>query len=59
MKKINESATSGSTSAGAIANVSTGLNHSMIKRMPPTNIFGGYSTVPDQKKMDTTKKNGK
>ena len=54
-KKIKESATSGATSSGGIATVPNGLNHSIIKRIPPTNIFGGYSPVNDKKK----KKNGK
>lgn len=45
MKKINENASSGATSAGAIASVPGVLNNSIIRRIPPTNIFGGYSPV--------------
>lgn len=40
MKKINENASAGSTSAGNIASVSTGLNFPLLKRLPPSNFFG-------------------
>lgn len=39
-KKFNENASSGATSAGAIASVSTGLNYPLLTRLPPTNFFG-------------------
>lgn len=39
MKKLNESASAGATSAGAVATVAQPLNYSMQRRMPPTNLF--------------------
>ena len=54
-KKVNESATSGATSAGAVASVNTGLHFPLIKRMPPSTLFGGYEEV----QTDSTKKSKK
>lgn len=48
-KKVNENASSGATSAGAIASVSGGLNYPLLKRVPPTNFFG-YKEVKMDKK---------
>lgn len=39
-KKVDESASAGATSAGAIATVSNGLNYPLTRRIPPTNFFG-------------------
>lgn len=47
-KKVNENASSGATSAGGIASVSTGLNYPLLSRMPPTNFFG-YKEVKVKK----------
>ena len=58
-KKINESASSGATSAGGIASVASGVNFPLHRRIPPTNIFGGYSPVPDDNTKGKKKKNGK
>ena len=49
--KLKENASAGSTSAGAIASVSTGLNYPLLRRMPPTNFFG-YKVVETQKQKD-------
>lgn len=38
--KVNESASAGATSAGAIATVANGLHYPLTKRIPPTNFFG-------------------
>lgn len=42
--KINESATSGATSAGAVASVAQPLNYSLQRRLPPTTLFGTQAT---------------
>lgn len=39
-KNIKENAPTASTSAGAIASVSTGLHYPLHRRLPPTNFFG-------------------
>lgn len=39
-KKINETASSGATSSGAIATNAAGFNYPLHKRLPPTNLFG-------------------
>lgn len=39
-KKINETASAGATSAGAIATNASGFNFPLNKRLPPTNLFG-------------------
>lgn len=49
-RKITESASSGSTSAGSIASVSGGLNYPLISRLPPTNFFGYKEYSPKTKK---------
>lgn len=46
-KKLDETASGGATSAGAIASVSGGLNFPLLKRMPPTNVY-----PPKKKKKD-------
>ncbi len=43
-KKLDESATGGATSAGAVATVATPLNFSMQRRIGPTNLFGYTKT---------------
>lgn len=48
-KKISENASSGSTSAGGIASVSSGLNYPLLSRLPPSNFFG-YKEVKVDKK---------
>lgn len=58
-KNVNESASSGATSSGAIASTPNGMHFSLLKRMPPTNIFGGYSPVPENKQKKKKKNNGK
>ncbi len=40
MARLNESASAGATSAGAIASTANGLNFPLQKRLPPTSIFG-------------------
>lgn len=50
MKKINENASAGATSAGAIASVSGGLNYPLLKRLPPSNFFGYKEVKMDDKK---------
>jgi hypothetical protein len=54
-KKLKENASSGSTSAGNIASCSTGLHFPLFKRMPATNLFGGYNEV-EMKKSKKDKK---
>jgi|AGFS01.1.fsa_nt_gi hypothetical protein len=49
-KKLKENASSGATSAGAIASVSSGLHFPLMKRLPATNLFGGYTEVKMDKK---------
>lgn len=44
-KKLKENASTGSTSSGNIASVSGGLNFPLLKRLPATNIFGGYKEI--------------
>lgn len=44
-KKLDETASAGATSAGAVASVSSGLNFPLLRRMPPTNVF-----LPKKKK---------
>lgn len=39
-QKIQENASAGATSAGAVASVSSGLNYPLLKRMPKNNFFG-------------------
>lgn len=39
-KKINETATAGATSSGAIATNTGGFNYPLHKRLPATNLFG-------------------
>ena len=51
-KKLKENASSGATSAGSIASCSTGLHFPLLKRLPATNIFGGYKEVPMKDKKD-------
>lgn len=51
-KKLKENASSGATSAGSIASVSSGLNFPLLKRLPATNIFGGYTEVKVKNKKD-------
>ncbi len=53
-KQVNETASTGSTSAGAVASVSTGLNFPLLTRMPKTDIYG-YSEYNPKKKSDTDK----
>ncbi|AUS02601.1 hypothetical protein NVP2275O_020 [Vibrio phage 2.275.O._10N.286.54.E11] len=55
-KQMKESATGGGTSAGAIASVPGGFNFPLHKRIPPTNLFGGYSPVPQQNTKNNKKK---
>lgn len=43
-KKLDETATGGATSAGAVATVVAPLNFSMQRRLPPTNLFGYSET---------------
>ncbi len=47
--KLKENASTGATSAGAVASVSTGLNYPLLRRMPPTNFFG-YKVVETKNK---------
>lgn len=47
--KLKENASAGTTSAGAVASVSTGLNYPLLRRMPPTNFFG-YKVVETKNK---------
>ncbi|AZU98263.1 hypothetical protein SEPL_108 [Salmonella phage SE_PL] len=49
-KKLKENASSGATSAGSIASVSTGLHFPLMKRLPKTILFGGYTEVNMEKK---------
>lgn len=51
-KKLKENASAGSTSAGSIASVSTGLHYPLLKRLPATNLFGGYTEVKMKDKKD-------
>lgn len=39
MSKLNESASAGATSAGAVATVAQPLNYSLQRRLPPTTLF--------------------
>lgn len=48
-KKLKENASSGATSAGNIASCSTGLHFPLFKRIPATNLFGGYTEVKMKK----------
>ncbi|EMR6005916.1 hypothetical protein WJW27_002616 [Escherichia coli] len=48
-KNIKENASSGATSAGAIASVSTGLHYPLHRRLPPTDFFG-YKVVETKDK---------
>ena len=47
--KLKENASAGSTSAGSIASCSTGLHFPLFKRIPATNLFGGYTEVKMKK----------
>lgn len=47
-KNISETASSGATSAGAIASTSSGLHFPLAKRLPPINVF----PTKDKKKKD-------
>ena len=51
-KKLKETASAGVTSAGNIASVSSGLHFPLLKRLPATNIFGGYTEVKIKDKKD-------
>lgn len=51
-KKLKENASAGATSAGNIASVSSGLHFPLLKRLPATNIFGGYTEVKIKDKKD-------
>lgn len=44
-KKLKENASSGATSAGNIASTSTGLHFPLMRRLPKTILFGGYTEV--------------
>lgn len=55
-KKLKENASSGATSAGNVASVSSGLHFPLLKRLPATNIFGGYKEVKMKDTKDTKDK---
>lgn len=50
-KKLKENAGSGSTSAGAIASVTSGFNYPLLTRIPKSNFFG-YKEYNKPKKKD-------
>ncbi len=56
MAKLNESASAGATSAGAIATTATGLNFPMQRRLPTTTIF---QMAENSREARTTKKDKK
>ena len=49
MKKLNETASEGSTSAGAIATTNNGLHFPLARRLPPTNVTWQPVKVEDDK----------
>lgn len=51
-KRLKENASTGATSSGNIASVSGGLHFPLLKRLPATNIFGGYKEVIIKNKKD-------
>lgn len=56
MNKINESASGGATSAGAIATVPSGLNFPLQRRLPPTTLFGTADNIQQPAKEKKKKK---
>lgn len=48
-KKINENASSGSTSSGGIASSPSGLHYSLLKRIPKNEFFKGYQIYKSKK----------
>ena len=55
--KINENSTAGGTSSSNIASTPGGLNFSLQRRLPNTNIFGASISVTNSKQK--TKNRGK
>ena len=48
-RKIDEDASAGATSSGAIASTSTGLHFPLLNRLPPINVFPAKDKIKKKK----------